>query len=531
MGQKGYQSFWDGLGTTQRTALQDAVAIIWTKYTGLSADDMSEVRGVTMVDALFNILGGGDEKAGTNHANEVNNGTVKMDDLISKLDAAVKKQQTLGTSIPEAKQFKKDWKIFQDKFNLEFELGGYDKTYWTEDKLRAVFNEQYAQEGGHDYLDSIATDTLKTVSNDFAKRTDPEYEGTDVVGQQALDEKGVPITGDGTVVAGEPNKWEVQVKDLAKKYGFELSEGGYKHFGEMLKKKEADIYEIETLMKQTPEALTAEYNKNYAQYAPTVDKFAQDELDIINKYADKAPAQIAEGISKYAIPEIRKEVGDLGTLGMGDTYQADLIAKTAGELSKEYDSYFNNLRMNSELGKITNKANLEAGKFGDIKALSTAGAANNAQSVLAGLNTKLQSLADVNNLNASRSANVVSALTNRMQRDAEKELRRQQNEYMDRIRSANKKAAKFGLGASILSGMASGGIAGSVAGPWGSVIGAISGGVVGGVQGNINQRNVNAQNDALSQSQYGVSGYTPNQLSNINQPDWNTIFANYKKQG
>jgi len=279
-----------------------------------------------------------------------------------------------------------------------------------------------------------------------------------------------------------------------------------RYFGEKIDQGADQFEVIKGIVNTDPQILEWQLDKDYKEFEPVLDDTTKAEMDNLGVLREKFNTRIDE-MMKEATPEIARQVALYG--GTDRAYLSNALAKEAGEIAKSREDYLSGVEYDINQNAITRKLLAEKGKFDEARGIQTfqQGLGTGMFERLANMNDTMA--AKLEGIRASTMSTLSQQAQNRYNREVEKEQARILREQQEAMKAANKKAAKFGMFSSTLSGMTQGAMAGSAAGPWGALAGGILGGGMGYAQGDMNARNQGYQSTTGSTSSpYG--SFTPN---------------------
>jgi hypothetical protein len=427
MGSPLWYAWWVG---NQGKGFEDIRQRVAREETGGYNSGFTELDAQNMVINMFQSIA---SMTPVGRRGEINLSAVNM----AKVEASLRDYVRKGTEL--GKEYNQGYQSFVNAVKTQLD-DKYDKNYWTDAKLKETFDSQFKAEFGD--ATNAKLNTLTEISNHFANQ----------VKKGKLDEEGTVIE------TPKIDTSRAEISKIASNLGFTLSDSGIDYYADLLTTNKAKAYEIEQMLKTTPEYNKAAFEKAYNELFPTLDALSKK--------------QVQESFAELA-PEIQRYAGSLG--GVSRAFTTEALAKQASELESSRQDYLTTLKANQQLADIQNLANLGI---------------TQGQGVYANvLNNAINSQDNLKQLQANNIAVIMQKHQDRYQREVAKEQARLFKQQKEALAAAQKKAGKYGLFSNILGGATSGAASGSTFGPWGALIGGVVGAGAGAYQGTVQNKN------------------------------------------
>lgn len=451
------QSMWEGLASMGKTQwfVDNVLNPLALKYTGLDTTQLTEGFNTILVDRVANAVGVGFDWNNTEAAQNAINSFEK---------SGVHKQVITGSQ--EAKIYNADKKAFLSSFDAQYGGKGYDKDYWTEAKLSEEFNKRYSAQGGTDAQATIVDDVLAVVSNDYADKQDKGWfdtkgNKTDQYGQEEPVDTG-----------------SADMLNLLKDSGWDTSTARASDFADYLAKQKKEYgltdYELRGMVDADKDTIELEANKARAELLPQLEDLDKEELALIDEENVRLGKEATKFFTEDVAPTVRKETLLLG--GRGASFGEQSLAKAAKELEETRETYIGNLRTQANQASIERKRTLASDQYSQALNISAYGGQSGLQTYKDAINTQIQSIDALNQVNLAKEASLTNRAAERYNRELQKSIARETKRAEEAAKAAAKKSSKIGLFANTFSGILQGAMAGAAGGPGGAVAGAIAGG-------------------------------------------------------
>lgn len=430
------------------------------------------------------------------------------------------------TARPEGKTFKSAMSRYANDFNIWTQENSFDSSRFTLEELSRVFLEQYNVRSDSGIPDAteigeIILNVERIVANDMDDKIelgafDDKGVKTDqydsivgeggIIKEDFLNERGRPlpederpvINDDGTLSppgteppvdpeTGEPGltTFEQQVKDIADELGIELTDAAIEHYGQQLEDKDIDDFQLETLLKASPEYIENEIQIALEENLGILSELSQEEIDIFDQMTRELSTATGDEFEKMA-----KTIGKVAKLMGGqtreDSFISDRLVETASELDADDRRFIATTKAQILGVQATRRADVKTGAVTEVKGLTAAG-----QLAAQGVTTSIeqrrsQTIAALSAFDPQKSMLLAQRASDKAGRDSLKLQQRLLREQQEAVNRANKKARKLGAIALPLIGAISSGLS-AVTGGGSNLLSrftgaAITGGAIGSAQ-------------------------------------------------
>ncbi len=358
--------------------------------------------------------------------------------------------------------------------------------FWTKEQFREAFQKRWQAENFEAGVEVTAGQVVRSqISNEF---------------QTAVKDGTVdPETGK-RLKEGEVTKHETTVRDTLEKLGIEMSDAAVDHFAKLIQSGELDAFEIENLLKASPEFQQQELERQYGIAKGEITEAEQRELAILSDEAIRTQKMTEQDFARIA-PELAQFAKQLGGRTREDTFIGDTLTKERTELERRREDNLAIQRTQIKFGQEQRRQALEEGQFGETRAITSNIQSTALQAAERALQDRQKTMTRLSQIQSQRSSILSQRAFDRFQRDLQKRMDRANRTAQDAQNRANRKARKFGGFAQIGSGAVTGFMAG---GPVGAIVGA----GIGFAQQQVSNQGVQAPNVNISQAA-GAFGKAP----------------------
>ena len=427
-----WANWWNSLSETQAQPYVEIINRTWQESAGLGADDLpSDVHGQMVIDLFTSSVNGED-----------------LGGLEKNLNTYVKNTD-LG------KAYKDAFTSFESSIRKQ-RGDSYDKEFWTRDRLKAEFDDNYAAQGGNEAGVAV-DDTMAVIDRDWNKKTDAGiFDAT--TGEKLIDVD--TAAADFDINTFQEELGTTASADLDKIFsdaGIDKAQNQplYDHLNGMLSRNEIDTYEAQQLTQADRAFVDAQYEKDKAEYFPKLDESTQREIGLIEAEGERLKGVTAEEFEKFA-PDVAATAKQFGGATREDTFISDTLAKFRADLEVNRQNQVSALKLSSELSGEERRRAFESGDFDKLQSLTDKAAQTGLQQVMDTLEIERKSKNQALAVNMNKSAILAQRSMDRFNREAQKAQDRILRQQRDAAEKANKRARK--LGAFVDYGIAAAGI-------------------------------------------------------------------------